>query len=916
MATSEDKPITGQPVASHINAASKTLGIDENDNVVLFPLSLLTYNRIGAFKTTDPAPAPALLNQHYDLIGTGANGANPSGTYTNLLKAAGTPIVIPAPAAGNGIFDAIAVFDGTFYQPFYQEKPLPAAVNKIPSWVAQVYSVADQVNYLGKDWTANAATLSTDIPGTSSKWTLRLSGYDTDISTVSAVANKSTISDYATPPVFSQQIVNDVTQITTNQNFTGALAIAPTNVRVSTTGYVYRFRVKLTNAEIGRKVKFYLLREVTTNNFLVVYDSGQITAEAAGINTYNPPLGSVKALANDVVCCLVQFVSSANGMAWFSGSGNLATTVYFSTALVQGSTYAITGNQSNAAKFAVDMTIYTGDLLVSRHWSNKPNGYLMLEGDPQIPQSARIPQKLLPSQISATSSVAVESTKYLADQSSNAIVKTFGSVDNYNFKPAYTSGRQYNVGLANKIIIGRLTATPGFLNSGILTELRIGPNATVVSTGKLQAWIVNINTTTNMFDLVAKVGEITANVAEIWQVFRGLSIFVNAGDLIAFRGIDIAPSFHGGDSGTTPYSYVNITSTDLTLSAFDNSIAVPAWTNGAIWKIEADIYNIPLGAKGIVGGNVAIDANGNIPANIGRKAEMYWQQQKIIWVGTSIPAGNSSSGGGAGSGVSYPVLVGQGLDAQMDNQAVGSSNIVWNGTSNLSLSATAAELTAAFGAAYAQYSYENKIIGKGNQLLVLDHGHNDRATLGNLGTLPFTSRPGTITSTTSSATVTGVGTNFTTQLKVGDKLYNQYFQYIGKILSIESATSLTLAANALVAVTGTAYNATSMDRATFYGAFNYIIDKARADNNLISIVFVTPPCLYSASGTDVSGFTALRTALFALANAYGVPICDLMKLADYNPANISLRTVDGTHPTPAERVRLANILYNFIKGVV
>lgn len=125
MATSEDKPITEVPVANHINDASRTLGYDENENVVVFPLSLLTRNRIGDFKTTDPAPAPPLFNQYYDLVGTGANGANPSGTYTNLLRAAATPIVIPAPAAGNGIFEARAFWDGAFFQPRWQEKPLP-----------------------------------------------------------------------------------------------------------------------------------------------------------------------------------------------------------------------------------------------------------------------------------------------------------------------------------------------------------------------------------------------------------------------------------------------------------------------------------------------------------------------------------------------------------------------------------------------------------------------------------------------------------------------------------------------------------------------------------------------------------------------------------------------------------------------
>ena len=49
--------------------------------------------------------------------------------------------------------------------------------NKINPWTAKPYLSGDQVNYLGKDWVSNAATLSTDIPGTSTKWEERLTGY-------------------------------------------------------------------------------------------------------------------------------------------------------------------------------------------------------------------------------------------------------------------------------------------------------------------------------------------------------------------------------------------------------------------------------------------------------------------------------------------------------------------------------------------------------------------------------------------------------------------------------------------------------------------------------------------------------------------------------------------------------------------
>lgn len=53
-------------------------------------------------------------------------------------------------------------------------------VNKINVWTAKAYEIGDQVNYLGKDWTANAVTVAGDVPNTSSKWQERLKSYIND----------------------------------------------------------------------------------------------------------------------------------------------------------------------------------------------------------------------------------------------------------------------------------------------------------------------------------------------------------------------------------------------------------------------------------------------------------------------------------------------------------------------------------------------------------------------------------------------------------------------------------------------------------------------------------------------------------------------------------------------------------------
>ena len=59
---------------------------------------------------------------------------------------------------------------------------------------------------------------------------------------------------------------------------------------------------------------------------------------------------------------------------------------------------------------------------------------------------------------------------------------------------------------------------------------------------------------------------------------------------------------------------------------------------------------------------------------------------------------------------------------------------------------------------------------------------------------------GTITASTSSTTVTGSGTKFTTEAIVGSNLYNSNDTYIGTVTAVASDTSLTLSANSVVAV--------------------------------------------------------------------------------------------------------------------
>jgi hypothetical protein len=64
---------------------------------------------------------------------------------------------------------------------------------------------------------------------------------------------------------------------------------------------------------------------------------------------------------------------------------------------------------------------------------------------------------------------------------------------------------------------------------------------------------------------------------------------------------------------------------------------------------------------------------------------------------------------------------------------------------------------------------------------------------------------GTFTSSTSSTTVTGVGTSFLQQLGVIDNIYNQNYQLVGIVSSITSNTSLLLQSNAAITATGSSF---------------------------------------------------------------------------------------------------------------
>jgi hypothetical protein len=94
---------------------------------------------------------------------------------------------------------------------------------------------------------------------------------------------------------------------------------------------------------------------------------------------------------------------------------------------------------------------------------------------------------------------------------------------------------------------------------------------------------------------------------------------------------------------------------------------------------------------------------------------------------------------------------------------------------------------------------------------------------------PNTARSGSITTSAASATVTGTGTSFLTQISVGNIIKTTGNVVIGTVLIVNSATSITLTANAASTNTAITYNTQGIgsgDAATIPGGFIVTVDKA------------------------------------------------------------------------------------------
>jgi len=173
---------------------------------------------------------------------------------------------------------------------------------------------------------------------------------------------------------------------------------------------------------------------------------------------------------------------------------------------------------------------------------------------------------------------------------------------------------------------------------------------------------------------------------------------------------------------------------------------------------------------------------------------------------------------------------------------------------------------------------------------------------------------GTITTTTSSTSVTGSGTSFTSAL-VGLALLNNAGTYIGSVASVASATSLTLKANAAVAVTGGAWSSMSsptVNGLTFNNSVGVNLNQAITATNLTLTAGKVTGNVTMASGGSITGgsstayINGLLTVSFTTAPSSASFTFPVGTASAYSPISIANFTDSSTGTLTASATATQN----------
>ena len=104
------------------------------------------------------------------------------------------------------------------------------------------------------------------------------------------------------------------------------------------------------------------------------------------------------------------------------------------------------------------------------------------------------------------------------------------------------------------------------------------------------------------------------------------------------------------------------------------------------------------------------------------------------------------------------------------------------------------------------------------------------------------------------------------------------------------------------------------DKSTFYGAYQYIIEKLLEVNPTMKILLVCPPRAFSDSTTERTGLEKVGEAVINIANLYGLPYVDLWHRCPINLITNSTYLQDNLHPNANGNALIGNmVMGDFIK---
>jgi lysophospholipase L1-like esterase len=565
-----------------------------------------------------------------------------------------------------------------------------------------------------------------------------VAGVATLVDTIPLRALKDSLNHANPPAAFSASVGS--TSITVNQEL--VYGVIHTNAAYGATmpGYVTSFSAHI-KATSAFNIRFHMFRPNGSGGFTCTYTSPQVAVAATGVVTYAPANLSCRVEVGDVMGVSTDSGADFNrAIRAFTTTGQSTLRAGNATPIpyVVGTTYAADANNIANTTYLPAYAFSTEHeaILVNERWANKALGFARLDENAQTKPKQMAPYAGGPDMLT-TSNGTVTTSEFEVGLGLKNVIRPKVLLDTYDggsVSPQETPS-------FNGMVCGSwVDGSAGFTRDGVLRSVRF-PGTTLATAGsKVQAWVVRpraalpgTDNTQVTFDVVAAIGEVTAEPTANYRAFEGLAIPVKAGDLIVVRPIGAGIAF-GSFSTPTYDNDVHFVQTLAGTSLAD-------LTDGFIVTTETSVRRrIFLRAEVTVGPtltangpNTAITRNssGFIPNADGRQADMFWKGKKIGAVGTSITVGAS-----AGSNNGYINQLRDMLQCDLDNQGVGSSGITFDGAQDYSLSATQAELIAAGRSP--TYSYEVKMIGKNYDLWIFDHCINDSSAP--LGTISSTDK--------------------------------------------------------------------------------------------------------------------------------------------------------------------------------